>query len=1741
MGGPVRFFTNVNRSLPTQGPKATPALNVSQQKSTLADLRNVGSSKPMGYLPTWAIVAQGSTVPGLTAELQAKGLKTIYLPSEGGWLFAYDEASLSDHLDRNSAVLEKAGWPTTAREFVRTVSKGGAPHKTKLYDVVADAFGDSKNPGRLDNVHTSDVDWESTIKYYEDSGNQPEVDRLKKLRSVQRLQRGAAASGLPGLFDNYAEALEAKSVPEVTPKPAPQPQPKTFVEITRMDLNSGKPSRWAVVNFSGLKYVNDNYTGGHVAGDAYLEAAESKIREIAGQAGIKEIFIVRDGPNFSIHLPEGVRSNFAMSQIEAAFAQGITFQYEYKGQTLIKTYTPATEGRAKIATAGILAFDVSAKEMSSEAMGRARSQEIYYLNRPEAGRRAGEIFVVDAKYGEYLETLTLKNRLIDRNPRVTATGPNVEPRSQLHNVDQLKLDAENMMKKGKSVRFAFFDGNAIGSWRTFGFVGELFMDAIIEQRIAEAATVLPKGVTIYRHGPGSEEFYLLADGEQYSEAQMQEMAKEFMRSLNEKPLRLKVESNTLEATEMGRRYLEAWQKKNPGKAVPETLEVDVTKAVRGRGGVYHQGITVTMGVGTIKPDSGSAQEAFEKGFHKIVEQGEAAKKLNPKRRNFLVQVDGDQAKVIPLEIDGRDFLEVNRDNIRFVDSRINSNFSVNDLMRLNLGPKSTFKYKGCIYKVSASFDFKGRTAMILYFANGDGIYQARMVYKSNSHLTQRAIPNTAMGWAGKGVGSSESVAYPHEVQRFLEENAQKHKVNLSEAHSEALGEGILRFGTEPEKTYVGGMRKATAPLDIGEFTGTTPDSFKFKPGFEPEIPKNIKPSYQVADSATGQYLDAYVVLSKNKKVSYLFFCDQKGNGALVSYQATDFYPNEYGVNQLQVLGKSEKLIMPIRERAHNIPAGYTGKKAGVYTDATPWTNQLPPVKELLRKVRGQENSKVIRIKLSAQEEAALTREKLVIKQYRGKALVVIELKPGERKAFYFSENLDVKTNGKTIIVSKKGLSNIAHMEGSVFVYQSPAEMVESLTKKPKLFGEEVRSQTFVLDEGSWKARGVAMNAGINPLQKPVFTDDRLVVETKPSRAKKLAAKYDVPVKIAKRALAISQDSKARLKAAKTQAMKRIDRLNKSAQEKARMKAEAAKGWDAAIAEVEEASVKKAVIDQLKKERKVLRKEVKTLKKQRAPKSEIRAKAKRLAELDNVLDGKVKKFAKAHGQMLALLLTMDVIRHWSEVKTGNLGGVVQTGVGSVAGYGMFVGTEKTIGVLTGISKSSALTGAGTIIPAAHSAYAHRNHFTSVDSDAAMLAGIDVVKEGIAGYLSTKAMIAVTAATAETGPFSLLFGLGAASVTYIATGKLAEVLGYDQFLEKRFTRAEIKDAFRDLSYGGTKLVVKRGRTNTPYFNNKDVEIAKDVKISRAQQTLMMLTAMKNYFNMSTTERLAFAADKNNHAIITAFNTLFAVEELHIDDYSDLSPEAFDAIVKSVGRFYQQDKSPGQYRKVKVRLRTKQEKIYHPLTNEIVGLRTVYRVTVVGQKHQATLGWNGVEWEPIEGTKRKKTFKTKGEIVPVGDPNKLVEAQVLQKGMVANVFTISLPEMIGLGISIPFDQLKRFPVVMEGLAKNLSMLGYKVEDEFLHKVTPGSRAVTPGSLYKAYYQFCKDQGFPFEGQENYNPDFALLPSNKTPKLDYRGAAWILIELDPEAKAQVEVVRQEMQRKREIKKITDMFKVSN
>jgi hypothetical protein len=110
------------------------------------DLIRVGPRKPVGYMP----LKELDDLDGVRKDLESRGLSVVVMDDrecniESGAMVAYDRDALGSLLKSHRSILAKSQWPDDPDSFIRHHMIHNAPFRTKLYDLVADAYGDFEN------------------------------------------------------------------------------------------------------------------------------------------------------------------------------------------------------------------------------------------------------------------------------------------------------------------------------------------------------------------------------------------------------------------------------------------------------------------------------------------------------------------------------------------------------------------------------------------------------------------------------------------------------------------------------------------------------------------------------------------------------------------------------------------------------------------------------------------------------------------------------------------------------------------------------------------------------------------------------------------------------------------------------------------------------------------------------------------------------------------------------------------------------------------------------------------------------------------------------------------------------------------------------------------------------------------------------------------------------------------------------------------------------------------------------------------------------------------------------------------------------------------------------------------------------------------------------------------------------------------------------------------------------------
>lgn len=432
---------------------------------------------------------------------------------------------------------------------------------------------------------------------------------------------------------------------------------------TRALLQNGKTITRVVVNFP-LRWVNKKYS--HPGGNAYLMSLSMELAKISSSVSA-DIRIYRKGPTFEIDLPEGIDAKSFMEKLYDEFAENkLMFKVKTNGGK------PKKVSLFAAANIGGWRYDPKIHEQVNEVgdLKIASAMCMSRLNRQGKAERkdkrslridnfdAEAVFgfairerIPDAQVGdsEYSKRISdargwkwfrdkLKEKQPDEEKFRTAY---IEPDSGLFNMKALgtvgPAIVEEMQESGGDLTIGFMDGNKIGAFiKSYGFLGDTMVDAIISRRIAYAATKIfaERGIVFVRTGPGSEEFWMIGKD---SPEEIAEDIKEFVQEVN-RPLYFKVKVGELRKSEDGKKYIV--ENNFFGLGNEDEIMIDLTRIGRGGG---HSGITFTGALQAVNPLSGEqGRETFRRGKEQVELVGELAKQVNFERIELILRVDGEK-------------------------------------------------------------------------------------------------------------------------------------------------------------------------------------------------------------------------------------------------------------------------------------------------------------------------------------------------------------------------------------------------------------------------------------------------------------------------------------------------------------------------------------------------------------------------------------------------------------------------------------------------------------------------------------------------------------------------------------------------------------------------------------------------------------------------------------------------------------------------------------------------------------------------------------------------------------------------------------------------------------------------------------------------------------------------------------------------------------------------------------------
>lgn len=248
----------------------------------------------------------------------------------------------------------------------------------------------------------------------------------------------------------------------------------------------------------------------------------------------------------------------------------------------------------------------------------------------------------------------------------------------------------------------------------------------------------------------------------------------------------------------------------------------------------------------------------------------------------------------------------------------------------------------------------------------------RIFYKDSSLLWRVAshfVRNGDSVWIGKGDtrteergewvyrhSAEETANLPYELQFALDELSRRGRRRRDDRALELVAREAPRGRIEPYADFLAPRRRAAARhrenggRPVARFLRKgDPSSLCFAPGYEPDLARGIVERGASASAFFGGRVEKSRVLSRNRRVQYLFFASPAhvwlGPPQLLSTEISS-----YGVRTHDVLA-DEDLFLPgyeyHEEHESQIPAGFAGAPHPDNpdrADASAWLEALPVVR-----------------------------------------------------------------------------------------------------------------------------------------------------------------------------------------------------------------------------------------------------------------------------------------------------------------------------------------------------------------------------------------------------------------------------------------------------------------------------------------------------------------------------------------------------------------------------------------------------------------------------------------------------------------------------------------------------------------------------------------------------------------------------------------------------------------------------
>ena len=370
-----------------------------------------------------------------------------------------------------------------------------------------------------------------------------------------------------------------------------------LIKEIEAQFRQGKPLTVLIVNIS-LKPINDSYDKD--AGHDALKQIETKISDWAKEQGI-EVKTYRQGATFVVKVPEGIDIKNSIKSLQTEVSRVTVSNSSYKTNANLAAVTcdPKKGGVSDKDFLGFISKTID-KVNSGESgiftpayRNPSSKVKVVEEHRRTAGAIAQRQDLIDSLDSEIKSFFPdLSEAEVKSLARQAYFLKYIEPDSGLLNYSAFQTDLKEALSQGKKSSIFFFDGDKFSAWKkSYGqLFGNKTIEKVLQERIFKAKEVFEKyGVTFYRHGSRSEEFYILGE---VDTATLNQAVAEFEEALNQ-PFIEEISTEDLnKMPQSGKELINDYMRQNPASVKDGKMIVDLTRIGRGKNGKF-SGISLT--------------------------------------------------------------------------------------------------------------------------------------------------------------------------------------------------------------------------------------------------------------------------------------------------------------------------------------------------------------------------------------------------------------------------------------------------------------------------------------------------------------------------------------------------------------------------------------------------------------------------------------------------------------------------------------------------------------------------------------------------------------------------------------------------------------------------------------------------------------------------------------------------------------------------------------------------------------------------------------------------------------------------------------------------------------------------------------------------------------------------------------------------------------------------------------------